>query len=286
MEENLQVAAVLSGNRNFEARIHQRVQSNYLASPMLVVAYALAGRIDIDLTSEPVGYDPNGTAVYLEQLYPSHQEVRELVDRHTAPSLFEEEYGHVFKGGENWRSLEGGESLSFNWDPRSTYIKNPPYFDDFTPELRPPTELSGARVLALLGDMVTTDHISPAGAIPADYPAGKYLMEHGVSAEEFNSYGSRRGNHEVMMRGTFANVRLKNLLAGGRSGGYTRKLPEDREAFIYDAAMEYASEGIPLIVIGGKGIRRRVFSRLGGKRHAPAWRESGIGLLVRADPPQ
>ncbi len=252
VDNNLNTAAVLSGNRNFEARVHQLVRSNFLASPMLVVAYTLAGRINIDLTTEPLGLDPNGTPVYLKQLWPSEGEIRELVDRHVATSLFDEGYAHPYEGDETWRRLEGGESVIFDWDPQSTYIKNPPYFDDFSPDLQPPSELNGARVLALLGDSVTTDHISPAGAIPRDYPAGRYLIDHGVEPEQFNSYGSRRGNHEVMMRGTFGNVRLKNRLAEGRTGSYSRKLPEGRGAFIYDAAMEYASEGMQLIVIGGE----------------------------------
>ncbi len=252
IDNHMNVAAVVSGNRNFEARIHQRVQSNYLASPMLVVAYALAGRLDIDLTTEPVGYDPNGEPVYLEQLWPSEEEIRERVDHYVVTPFFEQEYARLYEGDDNWRALEGGESLIFNWDPESTYIKNPPYFDNFSVDIQPPSELQGARVLALLGDSVTTDHISPAGAIPQDYPAGQYLIDQGVQPEHFNSYGSRRGNHEVMMRGTFGNVRLKNRLAGGRQGSYTTKLPEGGEAFIYDAAMQYASEGTPLIVIGGK----------------------------------
>ncbi|MFH1115451.1 MAG: aconitate hydratase AcnA [Pseudomonadota bacterium] len=252
VDNNLNTSAILSGNRNFEARVHQLVRSNFLASPMLVVAYTLAGRIDIDLTTEPLGFDPNGTPVHLDQLWPSEAEIRDLVERHVASSLFEEGYAHPYEGDETWRRLEGGQSVIFNWDPQSTYIKNPPYFDGFSRDLQPPSELNGARVLALLGDSVTTDHISPAGAIPRDYPAGRYLIEHGVEPERFNSYGSRRGNHEVMMRGTFGNVRLRNRLAEGRTGGYSRKLPEGRGAFIYDAAMEYASEGRQLIVIGGK----------------------------------
>ncbi len=252
VDHNLNTASVLSGNRNFEARIHQRVQSNYLASPILVVAYALAGRIDVDLTSEPVGYDPNGAEVRLEQIWPSEEEVRDLVERYVRTPYFEEEYGRIYEGDENWRALEGGESVIYEWDPESTYIKNPPYFADFSVEPQPPEDIKDARALVFVGDSVTTDHISPAGAIPEDYPAGRYLIDHGVQPERFNSYGSRRGNHEVMMRGTFGNVRLRNRLAGDRQGSYTRKMLEGREMFIFDAAVEYAKEGTPLIVLGGK----------------------------------
>ena len=251
-EHGLNVAAVLSGNRNFEARIHQHIKSNFLASPMLVVAYALAGRIDIDLTTEPLGHDPNGRPVFLKDVWPAAAEIDELIPQQVTRQAFKEEYGRIFDGDKLWQSLQGGQSLTFDWDPASTYIKDPPYFDGFSMHPPQPADISGARALALLGDTVTTDHISPAGAIPEEYPAGQYLMAQGVAPQDFNSYGSRRGNHEVMMRGTFGNVRLKNRLADGREGGYTRKLPQGDITFIYDAAMQYAEEDVPLIVLAGK----------------------------------
>ncbi|MFH1138741.1 MAG: aconitate hydratase AcnA [Pseudomonadota bacterium] len=253
IEENgLNVAAVLSGNRNFEARIHQKIKSNFLASPLLTAAYALAGRVDLDLTSDPVGLDPNGTPVFLHQLMPSQREIDDLVARAVQPVFFEEEYARIFDGDEFWRALPEVASLTYPWDRNSTYIKNPPYFDGFQTTPQAPPDVAGARVLALLGDSVTTDHISPAGAIPEDYPAGRHLVGQGVRPEDFNSYGSRRGNHEVMMRGTFGNIRLKNLTTRGREGGFTRKFPENREMFIYDAARAYAREKTPLVVLGGK----------------------------------
>ncbi len=251
-EKNLQVAAVLSGNRNFEARIHQKIPANFLASPMLVMAYALAGRMDIDLTREPIGRDPNGTPVHLEQIWPEDREIQELVKRHVRAEFFEEEYSRFYDGDDFWRALPDVESITYTWDPESTYIKHPPYFEDFsrTPVL--PTDVDGARALVVVGDSITTDHISPAGAIPKDYPAGRRLIDLGVSPEDFNSYGSRRGNHEVMMRGTFGNIRLKNLLASGKEGGFTRKFPQDQIMPIFDAAMAYKTEGTSLIVLGGR----------------------------------
>jgi len=251
IDKNLNVAAVLSGNRNFEARIHPWIRSNYLASPLLVIAYALAGRVDIDLTTEPVGYDPNGIPAYLDDLWPAKEDLLDLTKRCVAPSFFASEYERLYDGDENWRSLAGDRSLLYQWDSQSTYIMNPPYFEHFSMDPQPLSELKDARVLAFLGDSVTTDHISPAGAIRDDYPAGRYLLDQGVKPEEFNSYGSRRGNHEVMIRGTFGNVRLKNKLVDGLQGSYTRKFPEGREAFIYDAAMEYAAKGTPVLVIAG-----------------------------------
>ncbi len=250
-ENDLTVASVLSGNRNFEARIHQRVRANFLASPMLVVAFALAGRIDLDLTSDPVALDPNGEPVYLKEIWPTQEEITDLVDAHVKPDFYKEEYGRIFDGDEFWRDLSVTESTTYAWRDDSTYIKNPPYFEGFSLDVDKPGDIKGARALALLGDTVTTDHISPAGAIPEDYPAGQYLIDHGVEKTDFNSYGSRRGNHEVMMRGTFGNIRIKNKLVD-KEGSYTRKFPEDETTYIYDAAMRYMEEGIPLIVLGGK----------------------------------
>ncbi len=250
-EHDLTVAAVLSGNRNFEARIHQRIKANFLASPPLVVAFAIAGRVDVDLDREPLALDPNGEPVYLKDIWPSDAEISALIQAHVREEFYNEEYGRIFEGDEFWRGLNVDRSTTFPWDETSTYIKNPPYFEDFQIEADKPGDINGARALALLGDSVTTDHISPAGAIPADYPAGRYLMANGVEKADFNSYGSRRGNHEVMMRGTFGNIRIKNRLAD-REGSFTRKFPEDDQMSIYDAAMAYLDAGTPLIVLGGK----------------------------------
>jgi aconitate hydratase len=251
-DHNLNVAAVLSGNRNFEARIHQSVKSNFLASPMLVVAYALAGRMDIDLTMEPLGLDPNGEPVHLDQLWPAYEAIDTLVTAHVKQALYAREYGRIFDGDRFWQALQVTENTTYAWDPASTYIKNPPYFDDFSLQPAPPGKLADARAFMLLGDSVTTDHISPAGAIPKDYPAGRHLIDQGVEPAQFNSYGSRRGNHEVMMRGTFANVRIKNKMVAPREGGLTLKFPEKEEMFNYDAAMRYKKEGTALLVLGGK----------------------------------
>ena len=251
-ENDLIVSAVLSGNRNFEARIHSDVKANWLASPILVVAYAIAGRTDIDLTTEPLAKDPNGNPVYLKDIWPSQDEINEIMTKVLTPEIFAQKYEGVLDGDEYWQSLDAPTGETFEWDPNSTYIRKAPYFDNFKLEVEPPKDIEKARVLELLGDSVTTDHISPAGAIPVDYPAGKYLIEHGVKPEEFNSYGSRRGNHEVMMRGTFANVRIKNKLVAPKEGGFTLKLPEKEEMFVFDAAMKYKEEGTPLIVLGGK----------------------------------
>ena len=252
VDHDLNVASVLSGNRNFEARIHQRIKSNFLASPMLVVAFALAGHIDVDLSYEPVGLDPNGEAVYLEDLWPSNEDIAALVAQHLKKEFFEVEYGRIFEGDEFWRDLPDVKSMTYAWDDQSTYIKNPPYFEGFQADPETPGDIVGARALAFLGDTVTTDHISPAGAIPEAYPAGRYLIDQGVEKAAFNSYGSRRGNHEVMMRGTFGNIRIKNQLLDGKEGSYTRKFPEGEEQFIYDAAMAYQKEETPLVVLAGK----------------------------------
>jgi aconitate hydratase len=252
VDHGLNVAAVLSGNRNFEARIHQRIKSNLLASPMLVVAFALAGRIDIDLSVEPLGLDPNGAPVYLDDIWPANKEIEALIKQHVKKDFFELEYGRIFDGDEFWQGLPDVESITYAWDEKSTYIKNPPYFENFSPDLPKKGNIENARVLASVGDTVTTDHISPAGAIPEEYPAGQYLIAKGVPAAEFNSYGSRRGNHEVMIRGTFGNIRLKNKLVDSKEGSYTVKLPEKTEMYIYDAAVAYQNDRTPLVVLGGK----------------------------------
>jgi aconitate hydratase len=251
-EKNLVVASVLSGNRNFEGRIQSQVRANYLASPPLVVAYALAGRMQVDLTCEPIGTGSDGQPVHLRDIWPSEREIQEAMLSSVRQEMFREQYSHVFDGDRRWRSLEMPEGERFNWDESSTYIRNPPFFEGLTLEPTPPKDIAGARVLALLGDSVTTDHISPAGSIPADSPAGKYLIAHGVSPRDFNSYGARRGNHEVMMRGTFANIRLRNQLAPGTEGGWTTLVPSDEVLTIYDASVKHRDAGVPLLVIAGK----------------------------------
>jgi aconitate hydratase len=250
-ENDLAVAAVLSGNRNFEARIHPQVRASYLASPPLVVAYGLAGTVEIDLAHDPLGTDPNGQAVYLQDLWPSTEEVRETIAASLTPDMFKREYSHVFDGDERWRLLPVPEGALYAWDPASTYVQEPPYFETLG-QAAALTNIRGARVLAILGDSVTTDHISPAGAIAPDCPAGTYLIEHGVEPRDFNSYGSRRGNHEVMIRGTFGNVRLRNQLVAGREGDWTVHIPSGEVVRIFDASARYAAEKTPLLVIAGK----------------------------------
>jgi aconitate hydratase len=273
-EHNLNVAAVLSGNRNFEARIHQAIKSNFLMSPMLVVTYALAGRVDIDLTTEPVALDPNGEPVYVKDIWPAAEKINELAQKHVKQEFYEVEYGRIFDGDEFWRDLKSVESTTYAWEEESTYIKNPPFFEKLSLEVAKTSDIKDARVLALLGDSITTDHISPAGAIRADYPAGQYLQAHGITPPEFNSYGSRRGNHEVMMRGTFGNIRVKNQLVAPKEGSFTKKFPEATEMFIYDAAMQYLDEGTSLIVLGGKEY---------GSGSSRDWAAKGTNLLgVRA----
>jgi aconitate hydratase len=247
---DLAVAAVLSGNRNFEGRINPDVKMNYLASPPLVVAYALAGTMDIDMRHDPLGSDAEGKPVYLADIWPSPQEIADVVQTAVAEEMFTRDYADVFKGDDNWRGLEIPAGDTFVWDEASTYVRRPPYFDGMPAEPEPVTDITGAKVLAKLGDSVTTDHISPAGAIKTDSPAGKYLTEHGVERRDFNSYGSRRGNHEVMIRGTFANIRLRNQLAPGTEGGVTAK--DGEQLPIYDASRQYIADGTPLIVLGGK----------------------------------
>ena len=251
-ENDLAVVSVLSGNRNFEGRINPDVKMNYLASPPLVVAYALAGTMDFDMENEPLGSRPDGTAVYLRDIWPSPAEIDDVVQHAVAAEMFTRDYADVFEGDDRWRELDVPAGDTFAWDTGSTYVRKPPYFDGMPDKPAPVSDIHGARVLAWLGDSVTTDHISPAGAIKTDSPAGKYLTEHGVERKDFNSYGSRRGNHEVMIRGTFANIRLRNQLAPGTEGGVTVHLPDGEQMSIYDASRKYAEEGTPLVVLGGK----------------------------------
>jgi len=249
---DLVVCSVLSGNRNFEARIHPEVKANYLASPPLVVAYALAGRMDLDLLEEPLGEDQDGNDVYLRDLWPSAAEIQETITASVRGEMFRSTYADVFTGDEQWRDLPVPEGELFEWEPDSTYVRRPPYFDDMPHSPQPFEDVAGARCLVMLGDSVTTDHISPAGSIRPDAPAGEYLLEHSVERKDFNSYGSRRGNHEVMVRGTFANVRLKNLLVPGSEGTWTVLLPDGEEMTIFEASQRYLAEGTPTIVIAGK----------------------------------
>src|SRR6187551_1241934 len=271
-EKDLAVCAVLSGNRNFEGRINQDVKANYLASPPLVVAYALAGRMDLDLTSEPLGEGSDGEPVYLRDIWPDAAEIKELVGRSIASEMFTRNYGKVLEGDETWRAVEVPEGDRYTW-PDSTYVRRPSFFEGMPAEAPGVEPIGAARVLALLGDSITTDHISPAGAIKKDSPAGAWLIEQGVEPRDFNSYGSRRGNHEVMIRGTFANIRLRNLLAE-RTGGFTRRFPGGEETTIYEAAMAYAGEGVPLVVLAGKEY---------GSGSSRDWAAKGTKLLgVRA----
>ncbi|HWC83527.1 MAG TPA: aconitate hydratase AcnA, partial [Pseudonocardiaceae bacterium] len=279
---DLAVTSVLSGNRNFEGRINPDVKMNYLASPPLVVAYALAGSMDLDLTTEPLGTGTDGRPVYLSDIWPSPQEIQDVVASAISSEMFTKDYADVFAGDERWRSLPTPTGKVFEWDADSTYVRKPPYFEGMGTEASDVTDISGARVLALLGDSVTTDHISPAGAIKADSPAGKYLTEHGVQRKDFNSYGSRRGNHEVMIRGTFANIRLRNLLLAGENdgqgvqGGFTRDFLADGspQTTIYDASVSYAEAGVPLVVLAGKEY---------GSGSSRDWAAKGTSLLgVRA----
>ena len=249
---DLVVCSVLSGNRNFEGRISPDVRANYLASPMLVVAYAIAGSMNVDLLNDPLGHDRRGRAVYLKDIWPANAEIRDTIRRSLDPSLFRKQYGNVFHGDSKWRAMKTPKGLTYAWDRRSTYVKHPPYFEGMAAEPPGVAEIAGARVLALLGDSITTDHISPAGAIAAEGPAGKHLIGKRVLARDFNSFGSRRGNHEVMMRGTFANIRLRNEMAPGTEGGITRHMPNGVEMPIYEAAMRYRAEGVPLVVVAGK----------------------------------
>ncbi len=271
---DLSVVSVLSGNRNFEGRIHPDVRMNYLASPPLVVAYALAGTMDIDLTTDPLGHDGDGQAVFLSDLWPSAHEVSQAIADSLTSDMFRARYGAVFDGDEYWQQVPVAGGETFAWQDDSTYVKNPPYFDNMTMTPAPLTDIQGARVLVMVGDSVTTDHISPAGSIGPDTPAGRYLTEHGVARGDFNSYGARRGNHEVMIRGTFANVRLRNRLAPGTEGGFTLHLPDGGETSIFDAAMTYAEEATPLVVLAGLEY---------GTGSSRDWAAKGTALLgVRA----
>ncbi len=249
---DLVAAAVLSGNRNFEGRVHPYVRANYLASPPLVVAYALAGTVDINLQNDPLGADKHGEPVYLKDIWPTTAEINQQVADSIQPEMFKTKYSDVFTGNEVWNNIEGSGGDIYDWDDESTYIQEPPFFMDLTPELLPVEDIHGARVLAVLGDSITTDHISPAGAIPVDSPSGKYLIEKGTKLRDFNSYGSRRGNDRVMTRGTFANIRLKNQMVPGVEGGYTRYIPDGDQMTIYDAAMRYKKEDTPLLVLAGR----------------------------------
>jgi aconitate hydratase len=271
-ERDLAVVSVLSGNRNFEGRINPDVKMNYLASPPLVVAYAIAGTMDIDLLTEPLGTDTSGAPVFLADVWPTMAEIQELIDSCIDPEMFTSRYRDVFAGDERWRSLPTPEGEIFEWDPASTYVRKPPYFDGMEREPKPVADIAGARVLVLLGDSVTTDHISPAGSIKADSPAGEYLTGHGVERKDFNSYGSRRGNHEVMIRGTFANIRLRNLMLEGVEGGYTVDFTqgEDVVVTIFDAATSYAQQGTPLVIIAGKEY---------GSGSSRDWAAKGTALL-------
>jgi len=273
-DNNLVAVAVLSGNRNFEGRIHPLVRANYLASPPLVVAYALAGRMDLDLTTEALGTDKAGKPVFLRDIWPTPQEIESTVRASVTTSMYLKQYGEVYEGDAHWKSMKVPEGALYQWDPKSTYIKLPPYFENMPKTPLPMADIHSARVLAILGDSVTTDHISPAGSIPADSPAGKYLIANGVKAHEFNSYGARRGNHEVMVRGTFANIRLRNQLAPGTEGGWTLYLPGNEKMTIYDAAVKYREAGVPLVVLAGKEY---------GSGSSRDWAAKGTRLLgVRA----
>ena len=270
-ENDLAVTAVLSGNRNFEGRISPDVKMNYLASPPLVVAYALAGTMDHNFDTDPLGKDQSGNDVYLKDIWPSPSEIQSVIDSSISSDMFKKDYASVFDGDHRWKSLDTPTGKTFEWDPKSTYVRKPPYFEGMPRNPKPVTDISGARVLAVLGDSVTTDHISPAGNIKADSPAGKYLAEHGVERADFNSYGSRRGNHEVMIRGTFANIRLKNLLLNGVEGGFTKNfLNNGEQTTIYDASMAYQEAGIPLVIIAGKEY---------GSGSSRDWAAKGTALL-------
>ena len=251
-DNDMTVAAVLSGNRNFEGRVHAQVKANYLASPPLVVAYALAGTVDIDLSKEPIGTGKDGKPVYLKDIWPTNEEVQQAVQKSLSPAIFIEKYQNVFRQNERWNAIEVPEGELYEWDTKSTYIQEPPFFTNLSPEPGDIIEVHGAKTLALLGDSVTTDHISPAGNIKTDSPGGKYLIENGVKKDDFNSYGSRRGNHEVMMRGTFANIRIRNQVAPGTEGGVTTYLPTGEVESIYDASMKYQENGVSLVVLAGK----------------------------------
>jgi aconitate hydratase len=271
-DNDLAVTSVLSGNRNFEGRINPDVKMNYLASPPLVIAYALAGNMDFDFENEPLGQDSEGNDVYLKDIWPDPVEVQKIIDASIDTEMFTREYGTIFDGDERWQTLDTPTGKTFEWDQASTYVRKPPYFEGMTMETTPVEDITGARVLLKLGDSVTTDHISPAGSFKSDTPAGKYLIENGVERKDFNSYGSRRGNHEVMIRGTFANIRIKNQLLDGVEGGFTRDFTQEGgpQAAVYDAAMNYKEAGVPLVVLGGKEY---------GSGSSRDWAAKGTSLL-------
>ena len=271
---DLVACSVLSGNRNFEGRISPDVRANYLASPPLVVAYAIAGSLYVDITKDPIGQDQDGNDVFLKDLWPSTAEIAALMRETVTEEMFRTRYADVFKGDAAWQSINAGEGQTYGWDSTSTYVQNPPYFDGMTMDPAPVKDVEGARILSLFHDSITTDHISPAGAIKGDSPAGQYLVEHQVRPIEFNSYGSRRGNHEVMMRGTFANIRIKNQMLDDVEGGYSKHYPSGDQGAMYDVAMRYADEGVPLVVFAGKEY---------GTGSSRDWAAKGTRLLgVRA----
>ena len=285
---DLVASAVLSGNRNFEGRVNPLTRANYLASPPLVVAYALAGSTNVDLSSEPIGQDRDGNDVFLNEIWPTAEEIRETIARSIQPEMFTQQYESAVAGNERWNAIEVSSGALYPWDESSTYIHHPPFLDavtgDAVPDIQP---IQGARVLALLGDSVTTDHISPAGAIASDGPAGKFLQDCGVDIRDFNSFGSRRGNDRVMVRGTFANIRIRNQLAPGTEGGLTRHLPDGELMSIYEASMKYQSDGRCSPGRAGRHrIRHRQQSRLGGQGHDVAGRQGRHHRQLRADPPQ
>ena len=269
-ENDLTVAAVLSGNRNFEGRVHADVKANYLASPMLVVAYALAGTVDIDLNSDPLGQDAQGNSVYLSDLWPSQEEIRDTVSGALNPDMFKSRYSIVSTGPEEWQTLPTPEDDLYQWDPDSTYIQEVPFFANIGDDIKDTEDITGARVLVMLGDSVTTDHISPAGAIPASRPAGRFLAGKGIEQRDFNTFGSRRGNHEVLMRGTFGNIRLRNRLTPEREGDWTVYFPENEETSIFEAGEKYQANGIPTIIIAGKEY---------GQGSSRDWAAKGPNLL-------
>jgi len=273
-ENELVVASVLSGNRNFEGRVHPEVKMNYLASPPLVVAYALAGTVDIDLTTQPLGTTPDGKDVFLRDIWPTNKEIGDMIAATVGPELFAQNYADVFKGDSRWNQIPSPDGQSYAWDDASTYIKNPPYFDGMTMAVGRIEDVHGARVLGLFGDSITTDHISPAGNIKKDSPAGRFLMSRNVQPADFNSYGSRRGNDDVMVRGTFANIRIKNLMLGGEEGGNTLYYPAHggtaEKLAIYDAAIKYKADSVPLVVFAGKEY---------GTGSSRDWAAKGTNLL-------
>ena len=284
-KNDLVAAAVLSGNRNFEGRVNADVRANYLASPPLVVAYAIAGSMYVDLAKEPLGVDSKGKKVFLKDIWPTSKEIDAVMRKTITRDIFIKKYGDVFKGDSNWRKISVKGGMTYGWDKKSTYVQNPPYFAGMGSHPNPLEDIIEARVLALLGDSITTDHISPAGSIKVDSPAGKYLVDHKVKPADFNQYGTRRGNHEVMMRGTFANIRLKNQMVKGVEGGFTVHYPSKQKMPIYDAAMKYKAEQGAAGRVRRQGIRHRLVARLGGERLGAARHPGGDLRVVRAHPP-